>query len=298
MKIYIISVDLQTAKNQSSYYRVRYRDEKKLELASVYFEPYSVPPETLLGKVVDAEVKEGNPSSKIVSATIAENQDVSPFIRVTAYDVAQMVADLKVATRGEGVDPDLTKIVDDVLFDVPARLERFSTWPAAAVHHHAFKGGLLEHTWGMYKVAKAIAETDPAHKGVKLGVVSTSITLHDIGKILSYAMGAGGGYESTTQDLLLGHISMGDELVVRSCAKLGIASQRGNVLNMRHCILSHHGKKEWGSPIFPATPEAILVHQVDMIQSRGEMATEALELVEPGVKTAYVKTLDSYLIRI
>jgi 3'-5' exoribonuclease len=93
----------------------------------------------------------------------------------------------------------------------------------------------------------------------------------------------------------MGHIAIADEMIVSACIKLGIPTTKGDILNMRHCILSHHGRKEWGSPVVPATREAILIHQLDMIQSRGQMALEGTEALEPGKMSSQHKQLEAYL---
>jgi 3'-5' exoribonuclease len=85
-------------------------------------------------------------------------------------------------------------------------------------------------------------------------------------------------------------------MIVRACTKKNIPLMAGRVLQLRHCILSHHGKKEWGSPVLPSTREAVLVHQMDQIQARGEMAFDASNQAEQN-GTVWSKGNDSHILR-
>jgi 3'-5' exoribonuclease len=297
MQALIISAEKAQAKNGSEYLRVRFSDEKRTEHSAVLFSDMN--PEGIKGTVCELTVRSGTPTDKIEALKVLDGEDPSLYVRKTLLDVDKMLAELQAVTRGDGIDPDLTKIVDKVLFSVQQRVERFKTWPAAAHAHHGFQGGLIEHTWGMMQSALAVAKLDPASKGLNIGVVACSIALHDIGKIWAYSFSTGAATEHTLLHHSLGHICIADEQVVRACAELGIPSNRGNVLNMRHCILAHHGKLEWGSPIVPATREAVFVHQIDMLQSRAEMALEGTEGLELG-KASSIKhrQLEAWLAKI
>jgi 3'-5' exoribonuclease len=295
MKALVVFAEKAQAKNGSEYLRVKYSDEKRVERSAVLFA--DINPDNIVGQVCELTIRNGSPTDKIEHIKVLDGEDISPYVRKTLLDTEKMFTDLYSATRGEAVDPDLTKIADKVLFGVPQRVERFKTWPAAAHAHHGFQGGLIEHTWAMLQSASAVMKVDPAAKSLNTGVVCCAITLHDVGKIWAYAFNI--TTENTLLHHLIGHISIADEAVVRACVELGIPSGRGNVLNMRHCILSHHGKREWGSPIVPATREAVFVHQIDMLQSRAEMALEGVEGLEPGKASgAQHKQLEAWLAKI
>lgn len=277
MKALVLSIDKASAKNGTEYLRVRYSDEKRVEKSAVMFAPFP-DPETVKGNVCELTIRAGTPSDKIESLQVLPGEDKAPFVRQTKFDVEMMIKELKRLTRGHG---DLTKIVDYVIFNSEDRLRRMKLFPAATHAHHAFQGGLLEHTYGMMKAAEAVLAADPAQRETSAGVVLCAIALHDVGKMFTYNFEPGQATEHNQYEHLLGHIVLGNDLVTAACREEKIKNTP-DVLNLRHCILSHHGKKEWGSPVMPTTREAVLVHQIDMLQSRGEMAYEGLEQVEKG----------------
>lgn len=137
---------------------------------------------------------------------------------------------------------------------------------AARGHHHARPGGLLEHIGSMFECAVfLINHYDYVYANFALdrGVLLAAVVLHDLGKLVEMS----GPYASeyTTEGRLIGHIVIGAEMVDRF-APPELSEERKR--NLKHCILSHHGKLEWGSPVVPQTPEAILLHQIDMLDSR------------------------------
>jgi 3'-5' exoribonuclease len=296
MKILILNLEKAQAKNNSEYLRIRYVDENKLEKAAVMFAPF---PDmaAIKGKVCEVAIRAGNPTDKIETLEVTAD-DPAPFIRATKQNVEQMLAELKEATTTLS-NPDLVALVNEIVWNNQAWLDRFKQWPAATAAHHAFVGGLLEHTWGMFKIAQAVGTTDPSQAGVNMSVVYAAVLLHDFGKIITYQFAPGSGAESNSLQYLLGHICVADEMIVRACYKLQLKTIKGDILNLRHCILSHHGKKEWGSPIIPSTREAVLVHQIDMMQSRGEMALEGTEGLELGkAATVQHRQLETTLVRL
>lgn len=303
MRIFITGAEEAEAKNGSKYIRVRYVLEDKIPKTAVLFDS-NLSTKDLTGQVCEVSITSPTSekmSDKIERIEIVPDADKAAFIRITKFDIKELTKDLKKWTRGEGFDAELTKIADKVLFSIPARINRFSTWPAASTNHHAYQGGLIEHTWAMCKMANALIETDPALAGINKDVVLTAIVLHDIAKIVTYDFkpGTGMSAERNDRDTLLGHIAIADELIIKACMEENISTVNRNVLHLRHCILSHHGKKEWGAAIVPATREAVLIHQIDMMQSRDEMASEAISGLGKDVfRTPYVRPLDSELIKL
>jgi len=296
MKVLIIAAESARAKNNSEYLRVRYSGTDKIVRSAVMFSPFP-DPEGFKGKVCEVAIHPGTPTDKIEGLSpLADSPD--PFIRVTKIEALVAKGEMETLTRtvagGIQVAPDLTAIVDFVLLKNERRWDKFSKHPAAVAAHHAYRGGLMEHTLGMLRCAKGIMEGDPAHQDLNRGVVFSSIVLHDVGKIATYTTDMV-SHDYSVYQYLMGHIVIADEMITTACQKLGLSSIKGDVLHLRHCILAHHGKKEWGSPIVPATREAVLVHQIDMVQSRGQMALEGTEGLEPGKVSQQHKQLDAFL---
>jgi 3'-5' exoribonuclease len=146
---------------------------------------------------------------------------------------------------------------------------------AAFGNHHARRGGLLEHTAQMLRCAVALA---PLYPNVHASLLYAGVILHDIGKIRETNYPAQGFVaEHTIPGELLGHIADGVAQVVAAWSK--VWGDSGIVMrdHLLHLVLSHHGQNEWGSPVTPKTPEAILLHQIDMIDSRMEMYRQAFD---------------------
>jgi 3'-5' exoribonuclease len=92
---------------------------------------------------------------------------------------------------------------------------------------------------------------------------------------------------------LLGHIVLIDEEVSKAAMELGIDDEKENLLLLRHCLLSHHGQLEYGSPVRPHIMEAEIIHQIDMMDASMMMMTSALENIEPGQSSQRVFALDN-----
>jgi 3'-5' exoribonuclease len=138
---------------------------------------------------------------------------------------------------------------------------------AAAAHgvHHARRGGLLAHTASMMRVARSIGGCYPE---VTVEILMAGVLFHDIGKIFETDYQAlGFALEPTLRGALLGHIFIGLVMLEKVWDEL----HEDKFLTLRdhiaHLILSHHGQNEWGSPVEPKTPEAVLLHHIDMIDA-------------------------------
>jgi len=132
--------------------------------------------------------------------------------------------------------------------------------PAGTKLHHAYLGGLLQHSVDVTELAVSMADTiGNADKDL----VTAGALLHDIGKVREIS--AGMGFPYTSEGRLMGHITM-SALMVREAAlelKLPVSSLN----QLEHVILSHHGDQEKGSPVACATKEAFIVHYADEIDA-------------------------------
>lgn len=138
--------------------------------------------------------------------------------------------------------------------------QTFRMFPAAVAHHHAYVHGLLEHTLGVARSAKAIAlsyqgsEYEP-----DVDVVVAGALLHDLGKLDTYVLTP--GPETTLEGTVLDHIATGYARFIKMADEFGLSPMAR--MHLGHIILSHHGQKEFGSPVLPATPEAMIVAAAD-----------------------------------
>jgi putative nucleotidyltransferase with HDIG domain len=152
----------------------------------------------------------------------------------------------------------LAMIVDRVFSDdVRARFFRI---PASQRKHHATLGGLAQHTIEVTSLAAVAAgEWTALGRVVNRELCIAGALLHDIGKTVEFA---GDGFPATVgRGGLCGHIYAGANIVENEAEAFTDDTLRESLI---HIILSHHGKLEYGSPVEPATPEAMIVHMADM----------------------------------
>lgn len=140
-------------------------------------------------------------------------------------------------------------------------LVRFADSPAARTMHHAYIGGLLEHTLSMAAIANTLATHYPY---VNKDLLLSGTLLHDMGKTEEYSIDGSFGFSEDGR--LVGHITRAAILVEQAAAELDFPQEE--LRQLIHLILSHHGTLEWGSPVKPKTIEAVLLHQIDLLDSR------------------------------
>lgn len=142
--------------------------------------------------------------------------------------------------------------------------------PAARKHHHNYVHGLAYHTMDMMNTAFAMSVIKPY---LNLDLLIAGVLFHDLEKTREFELNEIGLCSQYSVDgALLGHISMGIEKIERICARFDIEKpledgtkwgDTKEILYLKHMILSHHGKQEWGSPVTPMTPEAEALHYID-----------------------------------
>ena len=138
--------------------------------------------------------------------------------------------------------------------------DKFIMNPAGMRMHHAYIGGLLQHSVDVAGIAIALAEQIG---NVDKDLVVAGALLHDIGKLREISSQIGFPY--TNEGRLLGHIAMSIIIVQEAAAKLKLPAAR--LEQLQHILLSHHGDNEKGSPVECATKEAFIVHYADEINA-------------------------------
>lgn len=158
-------------------------------------------------------------------------------------------------------------------------LKRFRDYPAAVSHHHAYAHGLLEHTVSVAEVACSLARTyQTAGFPVDVDLTVAGALLHDIGKTEAYILSP--VPEMTTAGAVLDHVAIGYALFDRFAKTYGLKPDLA--LALAHILLSHHGLKEYGSPVLPATPEALIVSAADELDFRLFCWTDSIEGTPEG----------------
>jgi 3'-5' exoribonuclease len=160
-------------------------------------------------------------------------------------------------------DPQLRHLLDLFFGADSPTWARFRDAPAAKVYHQAYRHGLLEHTLSVAQAVSAAANFFP---GIDREVAVTGAMLHDIGKIVAYNDDPL-AIDLTDAGRLEGEIPLGYYTVRRAIEDVpGFDPALAQAV--LHIILSHHGQLEHGSPVVPATREAVLVHMIDNLGGR------------------------------
>lgn len=201
--------------------------------------------------------------------------DPSDFYETSRRDPVKMFAEL-VEIAAEIEELPLCELVTHLLKE---NEEQLLKWPAASKNHHAFSGGFLEHVLSVTRTANYLADKYQAEYPALQPPLSKDLmiagaVLHDIGKLqeLSHIPPV---TNYSAQGKLIGHILLGRDMV-RDAAKEVENLNPETLLRLEHIIVSHQNLPEWGSPIAPHTPEALLVHYADDIDAKFQMMAGAL----------------------
>lgn len=149
------------------------------------------------------------------------------------------------------------------IFGDAAFMERFKVCPASQMYHHAYLGGLLEHTVSVASLCRSLANLYP-HADSDLLV--TGALLHDIGKVEELEFTT--SIEYTDDGRMLGHVLLGERRVHAAVNALGPLVSRGLASRLSHILLAHHGELEWGSPKRPCVLEALILHHADNLDAK------------------------------
>lgn len=168
-------------------------------------------------------------------------------------------------------NPYIKKLLEKILLENPMISKNFSTHSAAKNIHHGYMGGLLEHSLSVVQICDFMSSR---YKYVSRDILIASAMLHDVGKIFELSDFPTNDYTDDGQ--LLGHIYLGAELIHDTAAEIdGFPKELESLL--RHCILSHHGEYEYGSPKLPKTMEAFLLHCADNTDAKVKVIEEMID---------------------
>lgn len=172
--------------------------------------------------------------------------------------------------------PYLRQLLESFFVQEEGFAKKFKFHSAAKSVHHGFVGGLLEHTLGVTKNCDYFAQAYPM---LDRDLLITAAIFHDIGKLSELSAFPRNDY--TDEGQLLGHIMIGAQMVsdrIRTIAGFPETKAR----ELIHCILSHHGELEFGSPKKPALMEALALSFADNVDAKMETMKEALSGAGPA----------------
>ncbi len=195
-------------------------------------------------RVTDEDRQHGFDESKLVPSTREDSSDLWRRLEKAMATIAR--PELRaVAQRA------MEKHGDDLLGH-----------PAAKAIHHAYRGGLLEHTTSMAELAIRVCGNYPQ---VDRDLVLLGVLFHDLGKIRE--LGAMPVNDYTLEGRMVGHVVIGRDMLLDCCREAGGVPDDLR-LHLEHLVLSHQGRKEYASPVEPMTPEALVLHFIDDLDSK------------------------------
>lgn len=237
------------------------------------------------GQVVLAEVQAEEYKGEltyVIKNLTASSADVRQFIPSAPIDAEKMYKFLYQTAGRCGV---YAKTAQRLLQD---NKEKLLVCAAGKSMHHNLCGGLLYHTYRMVKTVAFIASSVynkepsmlPGCRNLNIELLVAGTILHDFGKLWCIETNTIGASEYTTKEKLMGHLFLGAEVAGKYAREDGVGEE--DVMLLQHLILAHHGEYEYQTVAVPAVPEAMILHYVDMIDSRMYMFETQEAALEPG----------------
>jgi 3'-5' exoribonuclease len=217
----------------------------------------------------------------------ADQVDAGDFLAVTTRDVAKMIDRLREMT--DRMQTPHLRALFTAFWSDDTFVAAYTRAPAAKHMHHAYIGGLLEHTLSMAVLSEMIAGH---YSGVDRDLLLAGVILHDVGKVreLEYV----NRIDYTDEGRLLSHIIIGLSMLDEKLKQVPDFPETQAQL-LKHMVVSHHGSREFGSPEPPKTIEAVLLHYIDEMDSRVNSIRDYLaqDLAE-GSWTPYHRLLERH----
>ncbi len=216
------------------------------------------------------------------------DDDLEFFIPCSPRDRGEMARELDLLVASVG-DAALRTLLTRCVGKGSTLGKQFRIHPAAKKNHHAYLGGLLEHSLSVARACDRMC----AHylgQGARLDrdLLVTGALLHDIGKVRELA--ARRTFAYTDEGQLLGHILIGLQIVAREAEAIP-AIRPDKLLHLQHLIASHQGRLEWASPKEPHTLEALILHACDELDAKLNPAIALLSGVDGGGWSAYDRNM-------
>jgi 3'-5' exoribonuclease len=225
---------------------------------------------------------------KAIEKIVDDMVELKDFVAVSEYDFDALEKRLYTVITNLR-NPYLQRLLI-LFYEDKEFMALFKIAPAAKDIHHAFLGGLLEHSLEIVDLCKDIKNR---YAEIDLDLLVTGAILHDIGKVreLKYKR----SLDYTDEGRLIGHIVIGIEMVDEKIRLIEDFPAKLAML-VRHIILSHQGTYEWGSPKMPQTLEAIILHNLDDLSAKVNVFRKAVQSDSgEGDFSSFNKPLGRYL---
>lgn len=254
--VFVKSATKGTARNKNEFFKLIVNDGTSDIDAFVWDEELFDKIKTDCSIKVKAKYSKYNGKDKLDITEFIETKEKVKLPSLSDDEKKNYIKRLEILI-GQITDPEYKQLFNDV-FDSVKPL--FLIAPAAKRNHHAYLGGLLQHTVEVAEICVSTYKQNP--KNLNLSLLICGALLHDVGKIKSYTYDK--IIDRSTTGKLLEHISLGLMILTRLIpANFPIKK----INSVCHLIVSHHGKRDWGSPVEPLMKEAVILHQADMINS-------------------------------
>jgi 3'-5' exoribonuclease len=190
----------------------------------------------------------------------AGSYDREDFIPKTKASVDDMMSEL-LEVVDDIQNPSLKKLLD-AFFRDDSFANEFRNAPAGITMHHAYIGGLLEHTLHVLRICRTFSEIYPK---LDKDLLFTGALLHDIGKTKEYEFTT--NIKQSEEGMLRGHITIGEEMIMDKIKQMD-GFPEDLKIKLAHIMLAHHGNREYGSPVIPAFAEAEAIYFADEADSK------------------------------
>lgn len=237
----------------------------------------------------DVSIFNGALQVSVKRARVCQEGEYDPreFLPVSSKDIDQMYKELT-ALINSVENQYLNQLLKMFFVENEKFVKAFKNSSAAKSVHHGFIGGLLEHTLSVAKLCDYYCSVYPI---LNRDLLITAAICHDIGKVKELSSFPENDY--TEEGQFLGHIVMGSEMIGEAARRID-GFPKLLETELKHCILSHHGELEYGSPKKPAIVEAIALNFADNTDAKMETFTELMNNSQnPDMWQGFSRVLDT-----
>lgn len=296
--VYIISAAQQGQAKNGPYWRLDFKDAGGVISGKIWSPQSQAHPALAVGNAVELRGRVSQYRDKLEVTVdylrvLDEHEraglDLALFMPASERNPEAMIAELLELARRVLSHKPWRKLITAILTD-PEISALLRAAPAAKAMHHAYAGGLLEHTLSVAGLCLRLADHYPE---LDRQVLFAGAICHDLGKI--WELSSGLAIDYTTSGRLIGHISIAVQKLAPFIKKSGLEPELAE--HLEHLILSHHGSLEFGSPRLPATAEALVLHYADNIDAKLQQMRNSIDGIAPGGWSPYNSGLERFIYR-
>ncbi|MBU8907608.1 3'-5' exoribonuclease YhaM family protein [Desertibacillus haloalkaliphilus] len=216
-----------------------------------------------------------------------ENQEISlrEFIPTAPIDIDKAFEKIEVTI--ENIKNDKIQAIVKQIYD---KYHSYLAHYPASTHHHRTYGGLIWHTVNVLKLSDTMLQLYPDL--LQYDLLISGAILHDLAKVKDYKVNRGTVTHMTDTAKLIGHVVGISHDIYEAAYQLGIDPVCTEVELLEHIVVSHHGKREFGSPVEPAIPEAVALHYIDMLDTKVGAVQQVLEHTQVGEWSEWSKVVN------